>query len=87
MFAGNFLKIIERAPDGRSRMDRFLPVLFCDVDILRRPVTVMFWPEKICEIRTDFEKICEICTVSLSDGDILIGPCRLQRPRTTTGNS
>jgi hypothetical protein len=22
----------------------------------------MFWPEKICEIRTDFEKICEIRT-------------------------
>jgi hypothetical protein len=44
-------------------MDRFLPVLFCDGTYLaRRPVTVMFWPEKICEINTEFEKICEINT-------------------------
>jgi hypothetical protein len=26
--------------------------------LTRRPVTVMFWPEEICKIRTDFEKIC-----------------------------
>jgi hypothetical protein len=28
-------------------------------------------------------KCTDMC-VSLSDGDLLIGPCRLQRPRTTT---
>ncbi len=65
---------------GKSRLDFYLisSELFADVDSV-------FYGERITRDLDHLEAVLKL-GVSPSDGDLVIGPCRLQRPGMTAGN-